>query len=30
MYDVTAWLTNNCNPYIDQYLTKQKQPDKEI
>ena len=21
-YDVTAWLTNNCNTYIDQYLEK--------
>ena len=28
-YDVTAWLTNNDNKYIAQYLTKQKQPDSE-
>ena len=21
-YDITAWLTNNCNPYISQYLEK--------
>ena len=20
MHDVTAWLTNNCNTHIDQYL----------
>ena len=30
MYDITAWLTNNYNPYIAQYLTKQKQPDNEM
>ena len=29
-YDVTAWLTNNDNNHIAQYLTKQKQPDSEI
>ena len=29
-YDVTAWLTNNDNKHIVQYLTKQKQPDSEI
>ena len=28
-YDVTAWLTNNDNKHITQYLTKQKQPDSE-
>ena len=28
-YDVTAWLTNNDNKHIAQYLTKQKQPDSE-
>ena len=22
IYDVTTWLTNNCNTYIVQYLTK--------
>ena len=22
IYDVTTWLTNNCNTYIDQYLKK--------
>ena len=22
LYDVTTWLTNNCNTYIVQYLTK--------
>ena len=30
MSDVTTWLTNNYNSYIDQYLTKQRQPDNEI
>ena len=22
IYDATAWLTNNCNTYIAQYLTR--------
>ena len=22
IYDITAWLINNCNKYIDQYLKK--------
>ena len=22
IYDITAWLTNNCNTHIDQYLEK--------
>ena len=22
IYDVTTWLTSNCNTYIDQYLKK--------
>ena len=30
IYDVTDWLTNNYNTYITQYLTKQRQQDKEI
>ena len=30
MYDVTAWLTNNCNTHIAQYLPKERQPDNEI
>ena len=29
IHDVTTWLTNNCNTYIAQYLTRQKQPDNE-
>ena len=29
-YDVTAWLTNNCNTDIAQYLENQKQSDNEI
>ena len=30
IYDVTAWLTNNYNTHIAQYLTKERQPDNEI
>ena len=29
-YDVTAWLTNNCNKHTAQYLEKQRQSDNEI
>ena len=29
-YDVTAWLTNNCNKHIIQYLENKKQRDHEI
>ena len=29
-YDVTAWLTNNCNRHNAQYLEKQRQSDNEI
>ena len=29
-YDVTAWLTNNCNRHNPQYLEKQRQSDNEI
>ena len=29
-YDVTAWLSNNCNTHIAQYLEKQRQSDNEI
>ena len=29
-YDVTAWLTKNCNTHIAQYLTNYRQPDNEI
>ena len=29
-YDLTAWLTNNCNTHIAQYLDKQTQSDNEI
>ena len=29
IHDVTTWLTNNCNTYIAQYLTKLRQPDNE-
>ena len=25
IYDVTTWLTNNCNAHIDLYLKKQRQ-----
>ena len=28
-YDVTTWLTNNCNTHTDQYLRKLKQPGNE-
>ena len=30
MYDVKAWLTNNDNTHIAQYLTKERQPGNEI
>ena len=30
IYDVTTWLTNNCNTHIAQYLTKERQSDNEI
>ena len=30
IYDVTAWLTNNCNSYIAQYLLKLRQPFNKI
>ena len=30
IYDVTTWLTNNCNTYIAQYLKKLRQSDNEI
>ena len=30
IYDVTTWLTNNCNTHIAQYLMKEKQPDNQI
>ena len=29
IFDVTTWLTNNCNKHVAQYLTKQSQPDNE-
>ena len=29
-YDVTAWLTNNCNTHIAQYLEKNRKSDNEI
>ena len=29
-YDVAAWLTNNCNTHITQYLQRYKQSDNEI
>ena len=29
-YDVTAWLKNNCNAHIAQYLEKYRQSDNEI
>ena len=29
-YDVAAWLTNNCNTHITQYLEMYKQSDNEI
>ena len=30
IYDVTTWLTNNCNTHIDQHLKNQKQSGDEI
>ena len=30
IYDVAAWLTNNCNTHIAQYHEKQRQSDNEI
>ena len=30
MYDVTAWLTNNCNTHIAQYFMKKSQLDNKI
>ena len=30
IYNVIAWLTNNCNTHITQYLTNNRQPDNEI
>ena len=30
VYDVTAWLTNNCDTHIVQYLQKLRQSDEEI
>ena len=30
IHDVTAWLKNNCNTHIAQYLKKKKQSDNEI
>ena len=30
IYDVTAWLANNYNTLIAQYLTNESQPDNEI
>ena len=30
IYDVTAWLKNNCNTHIAQYLKKKTQSDNEI
>ena len=30
IYDVTAWLTNNCNTHIAQYLEKQWQSDNDV
>ena len=29
IYDVTVWLTNNCNTHIAQYFTNQRQQDNE-
>ena len=29
-YDVTVWLTNNCNTHIDQYLEKEKESENGI
>ena len=29
-YDVTAWLTNNCNTQFAKYFEKQRQSDNEI
>ena len=29
-YDVTTWLTNNCNTHISQCLTKERQPGNQI
>ena len=29
-HDVTAWLINNCNTHIVQYLNKQRQSNNEI
>ena len=29
-YDVTTWLTNNCNTHITQYLEKGRQQDNKI
>ena len=30
IHDFTAWLTNNCNTHIPQYLPNQRQPDNEM
>ena len=30
IYDITIWLTNNCNSHIDQYIKKYRQLDNEI
>ena len=30
IFDITPWLTNNCNTHIAQYLKKQRQSDDEI
>ena len=29
-YDITVWLTNNCNTHIAQYLEKKRQSNNEI
>ena len=29
-YDVTAWLANNCNTHISQYLERKRQSDNDV
>ena len=30
IYDLTAWLTNNCNTHVVQYLKNSRESDNEI
>ena len=30
IYDVSTWLTNNCNTHSAQYLGKSREPDNEV